>query len=65
MHVSRDSFSQGTSGHCKQDLCIRTPIFTSGKTVSRYEAPTATSQGADARGASCTQQSLLGDTMTQ
>ena len=34
MHVSAVSFSHSTSGHCKQDLWIRTPLFTSGKTVS-------------------------------
>ncbi|GGU48761.1 hypothetical protein GCM10010498_01300 [Streptomyces cavourensis] len=32
VQVSAVSFSHGASGHCKQDLCIRTPIFTSDKT---------------------------------
>ncbi|WP_205064322.1 hypothetical protein, partial [Streptomyces sp. OspMP-M43] len=32
VHVSAVSFSHDPSGHCKQDLCIRTPIFTSDKT---------------------------------
>ncbi len=34
VHVSAVSFSHNTSGHCKQDLCIRTPFLTSGKTVA-------------------------------
>lgn len=44
MYVSGASFSHDPSGHCKQDLCVRAPIFISGKTVPRpkVQTPAAT-----------------------
>ncbi|BFP53739.1 hypothetical protein SCMC78_35460 [Streptomyces sp. CMC78] len=42
VHVSTVSFSHNTSGHCKQDLCIRTPIFTSDKTDLQGDMCSAT-----------------------
>ena len=44
MYVSGASFSHDPSGHCKQDLCVRAPIFISGKTVPyrKVRTPAAT-----------------------
>lgn len=42
VHVSAVSFSHNASGHCKQDLCIRTPIFTSDKTDLQGDMCSAT-----------------------